>query len=312
MSPTVSPSSVAQRAVDPAMIARDYPRVDGSTSALPLQRLLACRVLDVPCEWQVGTPFDRTRTIAPIPGADAPPQKVQRIWDIQHNGTHGSYMSLIEGDADFILVARPPSDDELRAARARWVEVELRAVALDAFVFLVSAGNLLDDLSIEAIRDIYTGKITRWSELGATIGEGGADADNISAYSRNPNSGSQELMEKLVMRGAEMIEAPDMMLPSMMGPLSAIASDLSGIGYSVYYYATFMLPTEGVKLIGVGGVSPTSEGIADRSYPLTTEVYAVIRAGMPDDHGAVLLRDWLLSAEGQAVVEESGYVPVGQ
>jgi phosphate transport system substrate-binding protein len=109
-----------------------------------------------------------------------------------------------------------------------------------------------------------------------------------------------------------MIEAPDMMLPSMMGPLNAIAGDPSGIGYSVYYYATFMLPTEGVRLIGVDGVAPTSGSIADRSYPLTTEVYAVIREGMRDhDSSAVLLRDWLLSAEGQAVVEESGYVPAG-
>jgi phosphate transport system substrate-binding protein len=273
--------------------------------------LLACRILGVPCDWQE-TPFDRTRIIAPLPSSEASPEGVQRIFDVQHSGTHGSYMSLIKGESDFILVARLPSDDELRAARWRWVKLDLRAVALDAFVFLVSEDNSVDDLSIETIRDIYTGKVTRWSELGASISEGGADADNISAYSRNPNSGSQELMEKLVMRGAKMIEAPDMMLPSMMGPLSAIAGDLSGIGYSVYYYATFMLPTEGVKLIGVDGVPPTSENIADRSYPLTTEVYAVIRKGLRDDHSAVLLRDWLLGAEGQAVVEESGYVPIGQ
>jgi phosphate transport system substrate-binding protein len=165
---------------------------------------------------------------------------------------------------------------------------------------------------MEAIREIYTGKVARWSELGASIGGGGAEGDPISAYSRNPNSGSQELMEKLVMRRAEMIEAPDMMLPSMMGPLSAIAVDPSGIGYSVYYYATFMLPTEGVKLIGVDGVLPTSENIADRSYPLTTEVYAVIREGLRGDQSAVLLRDWLVGAEGQGVVKESGYVPVHQ
>jgi phosphate transport system substrate-binding protein len=307
-----SAPSATERTIDSALIARDYPRVDGSTSAYPLQLLLACRILGVPCEWQEGTPFDRTRVIAPIPDAETSPQEVERIFNIQHSGTHGSYMSLIEGQADFILVARPPSDDELHAARARWVDLELRAVALDAFVFLVSTQNSVDDLSVETIRDIYTGKVTRWGELGASIGEGGADGDPISAYSRNPNSGSQELMETLVMRGATMIEAPDMMLPSMMGPLSAIAGDASGIGYSVYYYATFMLPTEGVKLIGVDGVSPTSANIADRSYPLTTEVYAVIREGLPDDHSAVLLRDWLLGTGGQTVVEESGYVPVGQ
>jgi phosphate transport system substrate-binding protein len=275
-----------------------------------LQVLLACRILGVPCAWQEGTLFDRTRTIAPTADSEGSPEEVQRIFHIQHSGTHGSYVGLIEGEADFILVARPPSDDEVRAARARGVDLELRTVAQDAFVFLVSAENSVGALSIEAIRDIYTGKVTRWSELGASIGEGAADGDDIGAYVRNPNSGSQELMEKLVMRDAEMIEAPDMMLPSMMGPLMAIAGDPLGIGYSVYYYATFMLPTEGVKLIGVDGVVPTSKNIADRSYPLTTEVYAVIRKGMRNDHSGVLLRDWLLSANGQAVVKESGYVPV--
>jgi ABC-type phosphate transport system substrate-binding protein len=72
---------------------------------------------------------------------------VERIFSIQHSGTHGAYMSLIEGQSDLVLVARPPSDDELRAARARWVDLELRAVALHAFVFLVSTENSVDGLS---------------------------------------------------------------------------------------------------------------------------------------------------------------------
>jgi phosphate transport system substrate-binding protein len=190
------------------------------------------------------------------------------------------------------------------------VELDLQVVALDAFVFLVSAENSLDQLSMDAIRDIYSGRVTRWSQLGASIGAGGPDSDWINAYSRNPNSGSQELMERLVMHEMEMIDAPDMMLPSMMGPLNAIAGDPSGIGYSVYYYAEHMLPTEGVKLIRVDGVSPTSTSIAHRSYPLATRVYAVIRRGLRGSHGAVLLRDWLLTTGGQDVVDESGYVSI--
>ncbi|MGD2144724.1 MAG: hypothetical protein PVF54_09635 [Anaerolineae bacterium] len=101
-------SSTAEARVDPASIARTYPRVDGSTSVQPLQVLLACTILGVPCAWQQCMPFDRTKTIAPIRGSEASPQGVQRMWDIQHSGTHGSYMRLIAGEADFILVARPP------------------------------------------------------------------------------------------------------------------------------------------------------------------------------------------------------------
>ena len=85
-------------------------------------------------------------------------------------------------------------------------------------------------------------------------------------------------MERLVMRGAPMTDSSvDMILETMMGPINAISEDPLGMGYSVYYYAEFMLPSENVKLLGVDGVVPTSDNIADRSYPLTTEVYAAIR-----------------------------------
>jgi ABC-type phosphate transport system substrate-binding protein len=117
-------------------------------------------------------------------------------------------------------------------------------------------------------------------------------------------------MEKLVMQGTPMVDAPNMLLESMMGPINAIGGDPLGIGYSVYFYATFINPGENIKLIGVDGVSPTSETIADGSYPLTTEVYAVIREGTPQTSSVVQLRDWLLAGGGQAVVEMSGYVPV--
>jgi phosphate transport system substrate-binding protein len=95
-----------------------------------------------------------------------------------------------------------------------------------------------------------------------------------------------------------------------MGPINAISSDPQGIGYSVFFYASFMLPDENVRLLGIEGVVPTSETIASREYPLVTEVYAVVRAAMPTDSTAVMLRDWLLTEEGQEAVEESGYVPI--
>ena len=108
-----------------------------------------------------------------------------------------------------------------------------------------------------------------------------------------------------------MIDAPDMMaLPTMFAPFNAISVDILGIGYSVYFYTEFMVLGEYVKMIGVDGVMPTYETIGDQSYPLTTEVYVVIRQDTPTGSTARMLRDWLLGEEGQAVVGESGYVPI--
>ncbi|MBN1812384.1 MAG: substrate-binding domain-containing protein [Anaerolineae bacterium] len=284
-----------------AAIAQDYPRVDGSTSALPLQRVIACRILGIPCSWMKDI-FGDSWTISPdLLRADA--SDLEQMDAIVHNGTHGSYVNLIDGQADFILVARLPSDDELEAARKSGVTLDVRPVALDAFVFLVNAENPVDDLELETVRDIYAGRITRWME-------GDLDGELITTYQRNPNSGSQELMEQLVMKGTPMVDSPDMILESMSGPINAVGEDRLGIGYSVYYYTAFILPDRRVKRIAIDGVAPTSANIADRTYPLTTEVYAVVREDTPQDSTARVLRDWLLTDEGQAVVAESGYVPL--
>jgi phosphate transport system substrate-binding protein len=282
---------------------QNYPRVDGSTSAHPLQVMLACQILQVPCHWNEGDMFDPTWRIFPDLEFMGSAEHVETIFGIQHNGTHDAYMNLIRGEADIILVARAPSQDELEAAQQRDVDLEVIPVALDAFVFLINTENPLEDLSLDSIRATYKGEITQWSELGGAEGE-------IHTYQRNRNSGSQELMEKLVMRGAPMVDSPDMILMGMMGPINAISDDPLGIGYSVYFYASFMYPHERIKLIAIDGVPPTSTTIADRSYSLTTEVYAVIRSDAPQQSMARLLLDWLLTDEGREAIGASGYVPV--
>ena len=295
---------------DLAIIAADYPRVDGSTSTLPLQRLAACQILGASCVWLEGF-FGPERWIAHLLTEGEPiTPAIEVLNTLQHTGTHESYLNLIGGTADLILVARAPSDDELTLAETEGVELDVRPVALDAFVFLVNAGNPVDDLGLDAIRGIYTGAITRWSELGVDE-RLSDDPDNpIHAYLRDPNSGSQELMEALVMQGRPMIDAPDMILETMIGPINAISTDAAGIGYSVYYYATVINPDEGVKLLAIEGVPPQAATIAGRQYPLTAEVVVVVRADTPADSTAALLRDWLLGAEGQRTVADSGYVPL--
>jgi phosphate transport system substrate-binding protein len=308
-SPAIDPSSLQKeiatlRTIDISQLnVRNYPRVDGSTSTYPLQMTIACHILGVPCDWQEGDLFDPTWRIAPDPEFNGSANLIEKLYSIHHNGTHSAYMNLIEGNADIILVARRPSEDEIQAAQQANINLDVRPVALDAFVFLVHTDNRVDNISLDKIRDIYTGKITQWSELGGI-------KDVIHTYQRNRNSGSQELMEALVMRGKPMIEAPDMILESMMGPINVIGDDPLGIGYSVYFYAAHIFPHENVKMIAVDNVHPTSEDIAAHDYPLTTEVYAVVREDTSEENDARLFLDWLLTNEGQAVVAESGYVPL--
>jgi phosphate transport system substrate-binding protein len=255
--------------------------------------------------------WDSTRYISLAPDYDGCTTLVEEInWS--PSGTHDSYMNLIARDVEIVLVARAPSEEELQAASNAGVALDVRPIALDAFVFLVHVDNPVESLRLDAVRRIYSGEITDWR---AATGQQ-VMGFGIHAYQRNDQSGSQELMERLVMQGTEMADFPDMILYTMSGPLNSIggngytAGDSLGIGYSVYFYANYIFPHEQVKLIGINGVLPTSSTIASGAYPLTTEVYVVIREDTPADDSAVLLRDWLLTEQGQAVVEESGYVPV--
>jgi phosphate transport system substrate-binding protein len=291
-----------------ALITTDYPKVDGSTSTLPLQMLIACTLFDVPCDWQED-PFSASRRIGPDPLDPQGIAMFEQTGPIEHHGTHDAYMNLIAGNADVILVAREPSDDELSAAADAGITLDAVPVALDAFVFLLNTENPVDNLTLDTIRAIYTGQITTWDEVDGFISASSAPTP-IVPFQRNQNSGSQELMEKLVMLGAPMIDAPDMMVPTMLGLISAVEWEPAGIGYSVYFYANFIQAAETIKLVAIEGVLPSSATITDRSYPLTTEVYAVTRAGTPPDSTAIQLRDWLLTEEGQAVVAASAYVPV--
>lgn len=311
-------------APDLAAIAASYPRVDGSTSALPMQVMIACVLLDVPCEWMEDPLFGfgpigegGTRRIMPVwdyfnmDNQEEPTEAMLFLMNMAHNGTHGSYVNLINGDTDLILVARVPSHDELAAAEEAGVTLDVRPVALDAFVFLVNVDNPVDSLPLETIRAIYTGEITHWAAISDALPPGTTQTDVIAAYQRNENSGSQELMEALVMQGAPMMPtAGDMILPGMMGPINEISWNPLGIGYSVFFYAANVFPAEQIKLLGVDGVIPTPETIASREYPLATEVFVVVRDDMPADSTAVQLRDWLLTPDGQAAIQASGYVPL--
>jgi phosphate transport system substrate-binding protein len=299
--PTAAPTAAPTIKPDLAIIARDYPKVDGSTSTKPLHTVVACKAFGVRCAWQE-SPLFGERNFGPDMMQRLIPEADKVFQATLHTGTNSAYVNLIQGKADLILVARAPSADELQAAKENRVELDVRAFALDAFVILVNVKNPVDNLKIENARDVYTGKITDWATFG---GKG-----QIKAYQRDRNSGSQELMEALVMKGAPMIKAPEMIIETMMGAVNAIGRDPLGIGYSVYYYVTFMLPDKNVKLIGINGVKPTSENIATRAYPLTAEVYAVTRKMMARDSTAQMLRDWLFTDEGRAAIVESGYVPI--
>lgn len=283
-------------------IAADIPVLDGSTSTQPLRMFVVCELLDIDCDWLVRPDGSQRVWLA---GGDAADEDLAaRLRDtVPSSGTHGSYVALAEGAADLIFTARLPSSDELALAESNGVAFEILPIALDAFVFLVNETNVVNALDLDQVRAIFSGSVTNWSEVG------GSNLP-IQPYTRNETSGSQVLMTELVMGEIPMVDAPNLMLPTMVAPFDAISHDENGISYSVYYFATQMMPANAAKLLRIDGVAPTSSTISSGAYPLVTEVYAVIDASSPDDDTVRVLLQWLETDQGRRAIGDSGYVPI--
>lgn len=280
----------------------NYPKVDGSTSALPLQQIIAAKLLNIQYRWLQRGYYDNLFEVASSQGTYA--EDFLRT-AIVHHGTHESYVNLIDKKADFILVARKPSADELQYAGEENIEFIVTPVALDAFTFVKNPQNTVKGLSTKQIQDIYTGKITNWKEVGGT------DA-KITPYVRDANSGSQELMDELVMKGVPVSDFPIEILSGMIGPFSRIRNEVNSLGYTVFYFKTMIVREEIVSHLSVDGVFPDKHTIKNKTYPYTAEVYAVIRKGTDVNSMAYKLNEILLTPNGQRAVEESGYVPISK
>ena len=278
----------------------NYPKVDGSTSAQPLQSLIACKLLGIAYEWAYD-PLYMHHTIYPPIQDNASFSFI--LNKVRNTGTHSSFINLINGDADIIIVAREASEYEIEVARTNNVNLIQIPIAIDAFIFILNEENPVNTLSTSQIRGIYTGAITNWSEVGGIN-------EKIFPFKRNATSGSQVLMENLIMNDNDMLELPEMEVsPTMWGPFNLLSHNKNGICYTVYYYKEFMARAEFVKHISIDGVYPDYNTLKSHEYPYTTNVYAVIRENLDRSSMAYSLYQLLLTQAGSNVIKESGYVP---
>lgn len=160
---------------------------------------------------------------------------------------------------------------------------------LEAFVFFVNENNPVKELTTQQIRDIYAGEIRNWSLVG------GANR-TINPVTRVSGSGSQTMMERF-------------MGEREIGRKSPFAVTGGSIGFSFRYYLDGIIGNESVKMLSLNGVYPSAENIRNGTSPVITQFYAIYRADNDNPNISVLI-DWSLSAEGQTIVEQSGYVAI--
>ena len=224
---------------------------------------------------------------------------------LRTDGSNTIYDELLKGERDLIFALAPSIKQEVEAKQAG-VQYKLTPFCMDAFVFYVNAKNPVDNLTTEQIRGIYSGKITNWKEVGAP------SSTKIIPFQRNEGSGSQTTLQKL------MDDTPIMppLKEDRLGGMGDIINDTANyrnynaaLGFSFRYYSTEMLRNNQIKLLSIDGVAPTVENIRNGSYPLVTTVYMV--TARPRSKNTQKIVDYMLSPEGQKLVEDTGYVSLG-
>lgn len=224
----------------------------------------------------------------------------------EYNNTVEGYEKLARRETD-VFIGAAPSDDQIAAAEKYGTTFEYNQIGWEAFVFFVNKDNPIESLSVEQIKGIYSGKITNWSEVGG-------NDEKIVPFQRNEGSGSQSMLIRFM--GDTPIMEPDK--ETKIGGMGDIIEEVAdyknlstSIGFSFRFYVEGIIKNPDIKMIAVDDVAPTAENIKDGSYPIIAPVYAVTYKDNPNENVYKLI-DWMLSEEGQYIIEETGYVGIGK
>ena len=282
--PETPASSVSELPSTVLFTPEDFPKLDGSTACIPLMAQMMADTTGIDLEAAQSAVSVSTTAYA---------------WE-----SFGLYPDE-ESTARMLVVYEAPDSvkEELEEAN---VQLEQKAIGVDALVFIVNEDNPVTNLTQQQLKDIYAGKITNWKEVG------GKDLD-IVAFQRRADSGSQTLFKKLLIQDGELMDPPTELAPTAMGELvdslAAYNNTANAIGFSVYYYINQMYSQPGLRLLSVDGVMPSNDTLADGSYPLCNDFYAVIHPDAAADSPERRLYNWLDTDAGLQCIRKAGYVP---
>ena len=221
-------------------------------------------------------------------------------------GSGTGIAALVNGTVDLANASRKIKDEETSEAQANGVTPVEHIIARDAIAVIVNPNNPVNELTLQQISDIYSGKYTNWQEVG------GEDRP-IVRLSRETNSGTHVYFLETVLRlGSKedktLFSTNTLLLPSSEGIISEVRDNPNAIGYDGLGY----VPKD-LKMIAIakeaGGeyVLPSIDTVDDKTYAIARDLYMYTNgepAGIIKDY-----LDWILSDEAQVIVAELGFVP---
>lgn len=208
--------------------------------------------------------------------------------------------SLINGTADIGMASRNIKDKEVKAAEEKGLKLKEVVLGYDGITVIVNDSNKVNDLTHQDLAKIFRGEITNWKELG------GDDA-TIVVLSRDSSSGTHEFFKEHIIREENTKKDAEYGKNTLYMPSNeAIKQEAKSNKYAIGYIGMGYMD-KSVKSLKVDSIEPSVQNVADKKYPIAREIYwYVIDTDNKDVNGLV---DFALSADGQRVVADEGFVP---
>jgi len=214
---------------------------------------------------------------------------------ISGGGSGTGVKALLDGSVDIANTSRPMKGKEVKIARERGITPCEHIIARDGIAVIVHPKNPVSALTKAQIKDIYTGKIKNWAQLGGFKKE-------IVVVSRETTSGTFECFNKIVLKKAKV--TPYSLLQAANATIMLTVSQSEGaIGYVGIGYLD-----KRVKALKIEGVYPAVATVVDGTYPISRPLFMYTN-GKPKGLCARFI-DFVLSPKGQKIVEEEGFVKV--
>jgi phosphate transport system substrate-binding protein len=221
---------------------------------------------------------------------------------------------LIEGQLSFAQSSRSVKDEEFARAKTRGFTLEQIPLAIDGIALYVDPQLSVSRLTVSQVKDIFTGKITNWSQVGGPNLE-------IKPFSRDPNDGGtpEYFKEKVMSKEAFALSVQPYMRDTTT-LIRQVAKTFGGIAYataSEVCNQSLVRPMPLAKAENQIAVSPCNGkqvNLADfgnGAYPITRRLFVIIRRdGGGDQQAGIAYVNMLLSDEGQQLVEQAGLFPL--
>jgi phosphate transport system substrate-binding protein len=217
--------------------------------------------------------------------------------------TSGAFNNLIDGKVDVIFLMGV-SEEQRKLVQELGLELKLTPIGREAFVFFVNRRNPAINLTVQNVRDIYSGQVSSWRDLG------GGNND-IMVYQRPGSSGSQVMLRE-IMGDIPIIDPPKEFIYDQMKEMYravAYKNYRNALGYSFLFYIRDMIAENEIKFLSIDGVPPTAVNIASGAYPYAHDFYAITikREPKTEDeteriNNTEKLIEWILSSQGQSLV----------